>query len=307
MYHFIVNKTSRTGGSGRTWNRIKEELNRRKVKYTVHYTEYAGHATKIAESLCADYDGIKSIVVVGGDGTANETINGFHGYQDILFGYIPVGSGNDLARGLGIPKDPMAALDHILSPKRYQYVDHGILSYYDGSAPKRFAISSGIGYDADICLEVQGSKLKKVLNFLHMGKLVYILIAVKQIITNRPVDVEVLMNGQQKRFLQDTVFIASMIQKYEGGGLKMAPDADNADGKLSVCFVSKLPKLKLFLVMPSIFFAKHTSIKGVEIINCSSLELKAAEPMVLHVDGEYAGKKEHVRLSCLPDQIRMYV
>ncbi len=307
MYHFIINPHSRTGKARELWESIKRELTKRNVKYTAYFTDYPGHATKIAASICSSWDGIKKIVIVGGDGTANEVINGLSGYSDILLGYVPVGSSNDLARGLGIPKDSMTALEHILSPKRYQYVDHGILSYYDGTAPKRFGVSSGIGYDADICYEALTSKLKHFLNRLGLGKLTYFLIGIKQVLLNKPIDVEALMDGTRKRFFQNTIFIASMIQKFEGGGLPMAPNADNSDGKLSVCAVSNIPKWKMLLIMPSIFFAKHTGIKGVEILTCTTLELKASAPMVLHVDGEYAGKKEHVRLACLPDQIRMYI
>ena len=98
-----------------------------------------------------------------------------------------------------------------------------------------------------------------------------------------------------------------MIQKYEGGGLKLAPDADCTDGKLTLCAAYGIPKLKLFLIMPSVLFAKHTRFKGVEIIHCSSVEMKADRPLILHVDGEYAGAKDHVRLTCMPEQIRMYV
>lgn len=307
MYHFIVNPHSRTGKAKKLWEKIKAELQNRGVKYTAYFTEYPGHATKLAKSICASWDGIKQIVIVGGDGTANEVINGLSGYPDILLGYIPVGSSNDLARGLGLPKNPMTALQHILSPKRYQYVDHGILSYYDGTAPKRFGVSAGIGYDADVCYEALTSRLKLFLNRLGLGKLTYILIAVKQIISNRPVDVEALIDGRQKRFFKKAVFLAAMIQKYEGGGLPMAPTADNSDGKFAVCAVSNLPKWKMFLVMPSIFFGKHVMIKGVEIINCTTIELKASEPMVLHTDGEYAGTKDYVRFACLPEQIRMFI
>ncbi len=307
MYHFIVNPCARTGKSKNVWETVKAELDKKGVEYKEYLTEYPGHATEIADRICNENDGVKKIVMMGGDGTANEVINGLHPYSEILLGYIPVGSGNDLARGMNLSKDPLVALDRVLNPKRFQAVDHGVLSYYDGTAPRRFAVSSGIGYDADICEEVQRSKLKTFLNKIKLGKLVYILIAVKQIITNKPVDVEILVDGAQKRRVEKMIFAAAMIQKSEGGGLKMAPNADNADGKISVCMVHGVSKLKLAVVMPTILFAKHTKIKGVEIINCKSMEIIAKSGMYLHTDGEVHPKKDHIRFECLPEQIRMYV
>ena len=307
MYHFIVNPCSRAGKSKTVWETVKAELDKKGIEYKAYLTEYPGHATKIADDICSENEGVKKIVMMGGDGTANEVINGLHPYSDVLLGYIPVGSGNDLARGMKISNDPLTALDRVLNPKRFQYVDHGVLNFYDGTRARRFAVSSGIGYDADICEEVQRSKLKTFLNKIKLGKLVYLCIAVKQIITNKPVDVDVLIDGAHRRHVDRMIFAAAMIQKSEGGGLKMAPNADNADGKLSVCMVHGISKLKLAIVMPTILFAKHTKIKGVEIINCASMEIIAKNGMFLHTDGEVHDKRDHVRFECLPEQIRMYV
>ncbi len=307
MYHFIVNINSQTGKSQKTWELIKAELEKREIKYREYLTKYAGHATKLADMICNEYDGVKKIVVMGGDGTMNEVINGLHPYSEILLGYIPMGSGNDLARGLMLSKDPIENLEKILSPRRYQYIDHGILNFYDGSSPRRFAVSSGIGYDAAVCETVQQSRIKRFLNKFGLGNLVYYIIAVKEIITIKPVNVELLIDGTRKRRIDNVIFAAAMIQKSEGGGLKMAPAADNSDGKLSICMAHGLSRLKIALVMPLLLFAKHTRIKGIEIFDCTSLEIKAEKPMSLHTDGEVLEHQSHIRMSCLPEKIRMYL
>lgn len=307
MYHFIVNPGSRAGKAKKIWAELEAELESREVAYKTYMTEYDGHATKLAEMICDEYDGVKKIVVVGGDGTINEVINGLHPYEEILLGYIPLGSGNDLARGLGLSLDPMENLNRVLSPKRFQYVDHGILNCYDGTAPRRFAISSGIGFDAAVCDAVQKSKVKKILNKIGLGNLVYYIIAIQQIIAIKPVNAEILIDGTRKRRVEDVVFIASMIQKSEGGGLRMAPKADNADGKLSVCMVHGLSRLKVAMVMPLLLFAKHTKVKGIEIFDCTSIEIKTEAPLCVHTDGEVPGTQSHIRVACLPERVRMYM
>ena len=88
--------------------------------------------------------------------------------------------------------------------------------------------------------------------------------------------------------------------------MKLAPSANNADRKLTLVIVHDVSKLKLFLVLPSVLISKHTGIKGVEIFDCDTVEITSDDARSLHADGELVGIKNHVRLSCTPDQIRMY-
>ena len=79
-------------------------------------------------------------------------INGIQEPDKITLGYIPIGSSNDFARGLGIPKEPFAALDAVLHPERIIRMDLGVLS--DETRSRRFLVSAGIGFDAAVCHEV---------------------------------------------------------------------------------------------------------------------------------------------------------
>ena len=100
------------------------------------------------------------MVVVGGDGTVNEVVNGLVKtvYTHITLGYIPTGSGNDFARGLGLTKDTDKAVEQILSPACIEKMDIGI-ARSDGEK-RCFLISAGIGFDASICHEALNSGLK---------------------------------------------------------------------------------------------------------------------------------------------------
>lgn len=306
MYHFIINPKSSSGKGIRYWWAVKKELDHREIPYTATFTRSAGHATEIAEEICSNNTGIKNIVILGGDGTVNEVINGIKSYKDILLGYIPSGSSNDLARSLKISKDPIKALDNILKPVRYEYLDHGKMEFPNTDlSPRKFACSSGIGYDANVCYEVAISPLKKRLNKFGAGKFVYIAIAIKQLLTIKPVNGTVIVDDTKKDTYERILLVSSMIHKYEGGGLAMAPHADPTDGKLSVTLVHGLSRLKVILLLPTIFFGKHIYCKGVETFHCSTIEIKTDHDMAIHTDGELPGFGSHIKISVFPEKIRM--
>jgi YegS/Rv2252/BmrU family lipid kinase len=306
MYHFIINPKSSSGRGIRYWWIVKEELDKQQIPYTEVFTKHIGHATELVKRICTENMGIKNIVILGGDGTLNEAINGIDDYAEVLLGYIPSGSSNDLARSLKIPKDPLQALANVLKPTKFKYLDYGVMTFPDSNLPPRkFTCSSGIGYDANVCVEVQESPLKKRLNRFGAGKFVYIAIAIKQLLTTKPMDATVIIDGMKKDTYKKVLLVSNMIHKYEGGGLMMAPQADPTDGKLSVCLVHGLSLAKVFFVLPTIFTGKHIKYKGVETFHCSEIEIMTDKKTGVHTDGEIPAECSHIKVSCVPGQIRM--
>lgn len=306
MYHFIINPKSSSGRGIRYWWTVKTELDRQQISYTAAFTKYTRHATELANLICTDNPGIKNIVVLGGDGTVNEVINGIPDFNEVLLGYIPSGSSNDLARSLKIPKDPLKALSNVLNPTKFQYLDHGVISFPGSELPDRkFACSSGMGYDANVCKEVQESPLKKRLNRIGAGKFVYIAIAIKQLITAKPISATVIVDGINKGTFDRLLLVANMIHRYEGGGLIMAPNADPFDGKLSICLAYGIKTAKTFLILPTISVGKHVNFKGVENFHCKEIEIITDQETGVHTDGEVPAVCNHIKVSCIPGQIRM--
>ena len=175
MYYFIVNPKSRTGHGEKIWAEIQKKLQKEKIPYHSFSTEYAGHAKTIAEKITQNLTVPGNLVVLGGDGTLNEVLEGIKHLNKVYLYYIPTGSGNDFARGMGIPYEPLRAFDLLKANSRTVPIDLGILQT-DGKS-RRFAVSAGIGFDAAICHEALTSPLKAFLNRLHLGKLTYLLIA----------------------------------------------------------------------------------------------------------------------------------
>lgn len=305
MYHFIINPKSSSGRGIRYWWTVKSELDKQQISYTADFTKHTGHATELVSRICSENEGIKNIVILGGDGTFNEVINGINDYKEVLLGYIPSGSSNDLARSLKIPKDPLQALSNILKPTKFKYLDYGVITFFNDVQPRKFACSSGLGYDANVCNEVQSSPLKKKLNRFGAGKFVYFAIAIKQILTLKPTEVTIIVDGVRKDTFKKLLMVSNMIHKYEGGGLMMAPHADPCDGKLSITLAHGLTRLKAFLLLPTIILGSHVNFKGVETFHCTEIEIISDRDTSVHTDGEIPSVCSHIKVNCVPGQIRM--
>jgi YegS/Rv2252/BmrU family lipid kinase len=305
MYYFIVNKTSGSGRSEKVWREVEQELKTRKIRYRAYFTNHRGHAGKLADLICAKDQEQIYLVVVGGDGTVNEVINGMHHFEKISFGYIPTGSGNDFARGLKIKARPKENLIHILEEKQIVAMDLGEVWWKGCKKKQLYAISSGIGLDAFVCKQALHSRLKKVLNKMGMGSLTYICLTLKALVSMPTTTARITFDDTVTRTYEKMVFIVGMNLPYEGGGVPMAPKASATDGKISVCCVWGIPRLKAFLMFPFLILGKHEKKKGFEVIECEKFDLHIEQMMVLHADGEYCGDVQDIKFKCLPDKLKI--
>lgn len=283
MYYFIVNPNSRTGAGEKVWHRLERILKQKQISYHAYLTRYPGHAKKLAYQL-SQTDVPRTIVVLGGDGTINEVLNGLILSDAITLGYIPTGSGNDFARGMGIPFQPEKALNCILRKERVQKISVG--SATSDYHTHRFIVSTGIGYDAAVCHEILVSPLKKFLNCLHLGKLSYLFIGVKTLCLWHPTPMTVYLDDSRKYYFEKAYFAAFMNQPYEGGGFKFCPGAQASSGTLELCVAANLPKWKILCLIPLALFGKHTPFQGVHILRCRHAVLHSAVPLPVHRDGE---------------------
>ena len=305
MYHFIVNINSRTGKAKKIWEELKEELDRRKTEYELHITKYAGHAIDIARKLVKTKEAPVKIVVLGGDGTFNEVINGARDYEKIEIGYIPTGSGNDLARGLALPKEPIENLNRILNSTECMQMDIGCLSWDEGESKKYFAVSTGVGVDADVCRRVLNSTLKKVLNKIGLGKLTYGILTIASLFAMPTMNAHIVADGKDYGIIDKSIFIAIMNHRCEGGGVPMSPLASATDGKLSMCCISGVGKLKALTLFPSLLRGKHTSLSAYLGIDFKEADITLKTPFVWHTDGEMCSYNTAMHLTCLPGALKI--
>ena len=283
MYYFIVNPNSRSGLGRKVWNEVETVLKEKQIEYQVYFTKYQRHATKIVEELTSDGNE-HTLVVLGGDGTIGEVLTGITYPDKITLGYIPIGSGNDFARGLGLPKDSSTALDIILNSKKRRKLDIGVLNY--GQKQRRFGVSAGFGYDAAICHEICVSPVKKFFNKLNLGKLAYVSLSIHCLYRCTPKRMQITLDDNKKLEFEKAYFATAMNLPYEGGGCKFCPKANPEDGFLDLIVVADVAKIHALLIIPTVFIGLHTLSPGVHIYRCKKAEIQSEIPLAVHSDGE---------------------
>ena len=324
MYSFLVNPASRSGRGQKYWERIKPVLEERKIPYQVFFSKGPGDMVKLSRQLTSSLSPEGEdvhLVVLGGDGTANEAVQGIADFSRTRFSYIPTGSSNDLARDAGISRNPLETLECILSSARERRIDVGFLHYNTAYLPeasrpadvppdRRFLVSCGIGFDAGVCQEAMKSRMKDFLNKVGLGKLTYMGIALNQLMRSGRDSAELVIDENSPSAksirLPGLMFIACMSHCYEGGGFYFCPGADAADGMLDLCTVSGVPKWKVLLVLPTAFQGKHYRYNGVERYGGQTIHIRTSAPLWVHTDGEVACRSDDITVRCSKHLLRFY-
>ena len=274
MLHLIYNPIA--GGKNgkkmiKTVSLIENALKEKNIEYALHATEFKGHATKITKDLTEN--GVSDVVVIGGDGTLHEVINGFTNFDKCALGLIPCGTGNDFVRDIDHEGDPIDVTEYI---KDLPAVTVNGKSY-------KFLNNVGFGIDG-YCCEV-GDAMK------NEGKtdINYTAIAIKGLLFGfKPRGATVTVDGVKSRY--ENVWLApTMKGRFYGGGMMPTPKQDRKDpeGKVSVMVMHKKSKLKTLTVFPSIFkgeHIKHTDM--VTVLEGNSIKVRFDIPAAVQIDGE---------------------
>jgi len=304
MYSFIVNPYSRSGRGMKIWNKIEPVLNERGVDYKVYFTKMPNHADKIVAKLSSAGDE-HTFVILGGDGTLDEVLNGISDFEKVKIGYIPTGSSNDFARSLKLTTDPLKALDNILSATSTQSLDIGVLTYENNT--RNFMVSAGIGFDAAVCHQAAKSKWKSLMNRIGLGKLTYVGIALSRILGSTPSPMTLTLDDGKPRHFDRTYFIAFMNHKYEGGGFKFCPNAKYDDGLLDVIVAHNLSKLRILTILPQAFSGKHVGKTGIEIYTCKKASVNSTISLPVHTDGEPIYRGHNINTTLVKARIHLLV
>lgn len=299
MIGFIVNPVSGNGRGAKIWKRLQAVLEERRVAYAVQFTAGPLDAWRLAERWAQD-PALDAVVAVGGDGTLHETANGLHrAAGDKPLGFIPSGSGNDFARGMGLPADPLAALDVVLARPRLRRID--LIR-----SPERISLgAAGAGFDASVARATNASGYKRWLNRLRLGKLAYVLTMIHVLLRYRPGRVTVTVDGETHAF--DRVWLITVANiPYFGGGMMICPAAVPDDSLAEVCVVSNLGKLELLTVFPRVYKGTHTTHPAVRFLKGRRVRIEAETPLDTHMEGESAGLTP-VELETVPTAVQVIV
>lgn len=307
MYHIIINPASRSGEGLKIWKeQIEPALLRDQIPFQAYFSAKSGDVTRIAAEITGKKTSPLCLIILGGDGTMNEALQGIQNLSALTLGYIPTGSSNDLARDLKLPLTPTAALDLILHSGRAVRMDLGTVTYPDGQN-RRFAVSCGIGFDAAVCEEALHSRIKKVLNRIGLGKLTYLGIALKQLITSKPTAAKLILDDKPPIPFQNMLFIACMLHRFEGGGFMFCPDADACDGVLDLCTAGDITLPRILRALPTAFKGQHFRFRGITPYRAERVTVELSAPLWLHTDGEVTRRTDRFTVSCEPNALCIIV
>ena len=130
MYYIIVNPASRSGHSLSIWQKLEPVFQEKKIPYQLMTSTHDGHVAELVREI-TDSDELINLIILGGDGTMNEALQGIRDFSKVNIGYIPTGSSNDLARDMKLSKDPVQILETILKGEVSRMTDLGVLTFAD--------------------------------------------------------------------------------------------------------------------------------------------------------------------------------
>ena len=273
MYYVIFNPTAGAGRSVKAMERVEQRLKEKNVAYEVAVTQYARHSMELAAAAVGK--GYEGILSVGGDGTLLEIAQVLKDTDETL-GVIPAGTGNDFRRAIGVPRDPVEALDVVLRGDRDR-VDVGMLD--DG---KVFLNVAGTGFDVEVI------KYTEKVRRITTGGLAYYLGIVMSLFAYRSVKLTITANN--KTIQREALLIAIANGRCYAGGLMVAPQSSAADGLFNVVIIGRMPNRRVLFELPKMQRGQPESIPGYEAFQCSELTIDCDKKLPFNLDGEVYGQ-----------------
>lgn len=267
---FLVNPTAGRGAGRRSLDRLR----RWAVRTGGDVIVSTGSNDLTAQARRAAEDGVERLVVAGGDGTQHFAVRGLAGTPCAL-AVVPLGSGNDLAASLHVPREMEDALERAVEAE-IRSIDLGRVAGPGG--PIHFAIYCGVGFDSEVT-RVANEQVRFV-----RGPLIYPWAVLKTLVGFTPPTLHV--THDEGEFHRRAMFATASNGPSFGGGMKIAPHALMDDGLFDLVLVDAVPKLRLLRIFPQVYKGHHLSRPEVTVVRTRSLHLSVDRPMVLYGDGE---------------------
>lgn len=284
----ICNPTAGRGRAGRLLGDVQAALHSLGVDNQVALTHRPGEATTLAAQALAD--GYALVIAMGGDGTLNEVVNGLvQASQPGTLGVIPVGTGNDFIKMLGIPQDWRAACNRIAygKPRR---VDIGRVN------GRIFLNNVGIGFDAQVGIEA------KKIRWLS-GQAVYLAALARNMLLSYRTP-EVCVHLDEVKIKQSITLLTIGNGRCSGGGFWLTPDAQVDDGFFDICLVRGLSKAQMLALVPSAMKGTHITAPPVRMSRARQITVTSADPLPVHADGEILyTDAHHLEVTLLPSAL----
>lgn len=286
----IINPKAGNGDGKNEWSKIENLLLKNKISFIPKFTERKKHASILAEEFIVNNDGRK-IVIVGGDGTVNEVINGIFNQKkidttEIYIGLISVGSGNDWGRTLNIPNNIEEAIN-VIKNQNSVLTDVGKVRFYDYNKAIKlnyFLNVAGVGFDAAVAKKTNLSKEKnaKGNKFSYLLNLFSSLLSYRNKRTRIKIDDSIHKHG---KFFSISIGIC----KYNGGGMKQLPNAIHNDGLLDMTIIGNISKLQVIKKINDLYDGSFINHKKIDTYTAKKINIESTPNSHLEIDGESVG------------------
>lgn len=290
----VCNERSGGGRAGRVLPRVARRLREGIAAAELHIVTSSSfeQARDLTRSLALQARPGDVVAVMGGDGMAHLGVNACAD-SDATLAVIPAGTGNDFARGAGIPRSISGAVEAIVAG-RVRVMDLSRLTNGDGPRYVGAVVSSG--YDARVNRATNDIQLR-------FGALSYGWIALRELAAFSPLNYRLVIDGEQREL--NAMLVAICNTGVFGGGMQISPDADAADGLLDVTIIHEASRGKLLRLLPTVYTGGFIHNAVVERVRARSVEVDG-DGLFLMGDGEEMGDVP-AKVECVPGCLRVIV
>jgi diacylglycerol kinase (ATP) len=298
---FLVNPASANGSTGRRWPEISRRAAAQGLTGDVLVSEAPGHLGELAARAAAEGAGV--LVVVGGDGSVHETVNGLVAAgrgQDVELAVLPRGTGKDFVRSLRIPGKLAEAID-VARTGRARTIDVGRARFtaWDGSeAEAYFANFAGAGISGAIAQRANATSKATG------GRVSFLWATVAVFVRWKSESVTADVDGTRRSGQMFEVL--AMNGDYSAGGMWLTPEAAPDDGQFDVLLIGDVTKADFVRTFPKIYRGKHLGHPKIEVLRGRTVTVDAASRLPIVLDGEQPGTTPAV-FELVPEALRVRV
>lgn len=277
---FIINPKSGVSGKRNIPKLIKSLLNKALYEFEIKETEYVAHATELARgAVAASYD---AVVAVGGDGTVNEVARALVD-TNVALGIIPCGSGNGLARHLGVPLDVKKAIEFINTAESVA-VDYGKIN----GLP--FFCTCGMGFDAIVSNSFAQGTRRGLIGYMNQTLLDWV--------KYKPAVYHLESESFEKEYKAFLIACGNAAQY--GNNAYISPNASMRDGLLSITVWEPFPAVDVPLILSQLFGRSLDKNGHIKTLEAKWLKIKREKPGPVHFDGEPANMDAEIFVEIVP-------
>jgi len=286
---FVINPAAGRGRVGQMLQHLEAIIHQQaqSSEIEIAITKAPGHGIEVARMAPAG----SRVVAVGGDGTVNEVVRGIAG-SDKAIGVIPIGSGNDFARMVGLYRHELGAALHTTLHGSIRNVDLGMVNNqpYGGSL--------GIGFDASVA-----RKALTAPTFLRgMPRYLYSMVGVLMELELPTLE---LTQNSQVVYQGPTLLVALMNARTYGGGIPIVPSALPDDGLVSVAVAGEFSRLGVVGILPRLLLGKHVNHPKLRFFQGAEFVARFDRPVQAHSDGELIEPSTEYRVRIVPGGLRV--